>query len=70
MVQVSLKELGRDARHLIEQARSEDVLVTDGVGPVARIVSLGPSRTEDAKSLFGILSPDTDQDLARLERLA
>ncbi|MCL2466234.1 MAG: hypothetical protein FWF02_01800 [Micrococcales bacterium] len=69
MVQVRLKELGRDTQRLIEQARGEDIVVIDGAEPVARIISLDTVRIADAKSLFGILRPDTDRDQARQERL-
>lgn len=70
MIQVSLSELKTHIGKYVELAKREVVFITKNGRRVAKLTSATPDKATAAKSLFGVLPPDADLDVARQERLS
>jgi prevent-host-death family protein len=68
-MQISLSELTTELGKYIDLADKQDIYVTRGGKPVARITSAESSKVTAARALFGILPVDADLDAAREDRL-
>jgi antitoxin (DNA-binding transcriptional repressor) of toxin-antitoxin stability system len=66
---ISLSELTTEPGKYIDLADKQDIYVTRGGKPVARITHAKSNKVVAALALFGILPADSDLDAAREDRL-
>jgi len=67
---VSVSELKNNAGRYITLADKQDVFITRNGKQVAKIVSTRIDRVAAMKSIFGVIPPDADLELAKWERLS
>jgi prevent-host-death family protein len=66
---ITLTELKKNPGKYVDAANEEPVYVTKNGRTVAKITGTCADKVAEMERFFGILSPDTDLDEARMERL-
>jgi len=68
-MEITLNELKNNPGKYIEAANIEPVYIVINGKQVAKITGTGGASMAEVEKFFGILSPDTDLNAARKERL-
>lgn len=68
-MEITLNDLKKDPGKYIDAANIEPVYITRNGKQVAKITGSIEAKMAEVEKFFGILSPETDLDEARKERL-